>query len=660
MTSSHESQGTEPAVAADRPSAPFHLFVYGTLMSPTVFRAVLGRRLSVLPTDVQDDPSVALAREAVLPGYTKVSPDNAYLYAVPDPQGRIRGYCVGPLEPECMDALEQYEGRNYRRVEVEVRTASDAVRAYAFVGDEAQMSHTFGYEFRDHLKQEVLLREKIDAILGELQRALGREDTEVDRRALAELHGQTIRDLMRQHFESAGISNFYIRQALEGRQLRDYQRILSQPRAAELSYPYLALVIRQVLFNEIEERIRTDFRYDLDRMRISNRFYERTVSTLATLRLLNEQPALLEMLAADALVDVRFDSQHHLIDFIRWAVSAADAVYNPAEAHAHIRYVRTHMGRGSIPLGAEVEFSNTGHWVIAQPEGLEAVDPVYQGFQYFSDFGLDILMWKLGGHVDDHREKVSDRPKRGFLELAFGNLSIAANLSKPITDDPWLLNQLIHETMRFYPVRPHSVHISLQLPHDQPYEPDRALPPAVMRCLFAMLGDPRRCLDGKVRLVRLTGSEIVTRGQAPAMLFSAIARRRSEGGEDGYDPDARRGPLVQQFKFLRLAPRINYEPVAVALKGLQIRYGPGNFLTAGQYRRSASLRQLWHDLLDWGDAPTPLPAAEIDDFLAAVHDGLARERHGQPAHGEAYIGFCLDHLRTELERFNAMLAASQA
>lgn len=103
----------------------------------------------------------------MLPGYKKISPDRTYLYAVPESHGRIRGYVVGPLPAKCLAALHAYEGRNYRQLRVRVLTAEGPVRAVVFVGKAEELSHAFGWEFRDHLKQEVLLRRKIDKALRE-------------------------------------------------------------------------------------------------------------------------------------------------------------------------------------------------------------------------------------------------------------------------------------------------------------------------------------------------------------------------------------------------------------------------------------------------------------------------------------------------------------
>ncbi len=631
---------------------PFHLFAYGTLTQPMVFRAVLGCRM-VHRASEADGKSTFLSREGVLAGYKKISPDNTYLYAVPDPQGRIHGSVIGPLPGECLAALQRYEGKNYRRRRLMVQTADGPVRAVTFVGNLGELQHSFGYEFHDHLKQEVLLRGKIEtALLASESRRL-RTDDEATRRALSELHGPTIRDLVRRHFDAGGISNYAIRQAIQDSPLPEFGDLLDEHEARKLVPHYLTLLVRQVLFNQIEDRIRDEFRFDLDRMRISEKFYERTISALATLRMLNSQGPLLALVEGDVLTDVPFGS-HRLIDYVCWAVVAAEAIYDPTLARSGIDYIRNHMGGGTIPLGTELEFSNIGHDVILDPAGRRRRDPKYDGFLYFRDFALDTLTWKLGGHVDDHYVKSSERRRRGFFELAFGSLSVEEEISKPITDDPWLLNQVIHETMKFYDISPHSLHISLQLRSARPPEQDRALPLGVMKCLFALAGDLRRDKDGRLRLARIAGQEIIRKEPDMHMLFSQIARRRSTNEQD-YGPVSR-GRWVQQFKFLRLSPSINFEPIIMALKGLQIHYRPGSFMTSGQYQGKGKLKELFDQLVHWGHSPGQLSRAEIEEFISGVRDGLMKEHRGRPAHSKAYIAYCLSHLRSALADFNAALS----
>jgi gamma-glutamylcyclotransferase (GGCT)/AIG2-like uncharacterized protein YtfP len=617
-----------------------------------VFRAVLGVRLIVGQSAPAQDRQgeFHMAKEAVLAGYKKISPDDTYFYAVPDPAGRIRGYVVENLPGRCLAGLHHYEGRNYRKVRVTVQTSAGPVKAFAYVANLAQLQHSFGWRFHDPFKQEVLLRNKIEKILLEDQASRLHTSDKFSRLALRELHGLTVRDLVRQHFEAGGISNFIIHNAIRQEPLREFGQLPSQDDAADFLPGYLALLVRQVLFNQLEDRIRADFRFELDGLQISDRYYERTVSILAALRLLNDQPMLLDLLTRKASVELPLD-RTPLIECVRWSVQAADTVYDQAAAKAQLEFIRRNMRAGYVPLGAELEFSNVGHTVISDPEAAAVRDRQYAGFLYFRDFALDILTWKLGGHVDDHRVKFSDQRRRGFFELALGSLSVAESISKPITDDPWLLGELIQAGMRFYPVRPHSLHISLQIRSFTKAMDNHPLPLGVLKSLFALAGQPVRSDEGRVQISRIAGEEIIRASPDIQMLFSQVSRRHSTA----MDSPLTQGRWVQQFKFLRLGPDINYERVILALKGLQMHYKCGSFLTAQQYRAHPALREVFGELLAWGQDVSPLTAGEQADFLSGVQAGLLRERKGRPAHSRDYINQCLEGLKSDLETFNQSL-----
>lgn len=635
---------------------PFNLFVYGTLMSPVVFRAVLGRRLVFTAADA-DNVDAFLARQAELKGYRKISPDNTYLYAVPDSPSVLEGYLIGPLPGECMAALLKYEGRNYSRKTVTVTTRDSAYRAVAFVANRKQLEHSFGYQFHDPLKQEILLRRKIEIALLEAEREQLHTDRKIARRAIAQLHGPTIRDLIRQHFESGGISDYAIRHSIKDTPLRDFARVVHDRQAQLLAPHYLAMVIRQAIFNEMEEQIRRDFRYELDRMGLGDRFYERTISSLAALQILNARRELLDLIIGDCLTDLRF-TENRLVDFVQWAIVAADAVYEPATAKRQLAFIGDSRAGGRTPLGAELEFSNIGHQVVRDPEGLAFRDQQYDGFLYFADFGLDALTWKLGGHVDDHHEKASNRPRRGFFEIALGSLSIQENISKPITSDPWVLAQVIQEARKFYHIAPHSLHVSMQLRSTHHPMQSRLLPLGVMKCLFALGGDPCPKPDGAT-ISRLANYEIARTDPTPQMLFSEISIRRSSTAEGpGMALTSEGAPVagryVQQYKFMRLTSAIDYEPIVLAMKGLQISLRPGSFLLPSQYKSSAKHRDLFHSLMAWGRNPTPLAQIEIDDLLDHARQGLMTEYRRKPAHEISYIDACLARLRETLLKFNRL------
>jgi hypothetical protein len=182
-----------------------------------------------------------------------------------------------------------------------------------------------------------------------------------------------------------------------------------------------------------------------------------------------------------------------------------------------------------------------------------------------------------------------------------------------------------------------------------------------MKCLFALAGDPALAPDGRVRIRRLTGEEIVSFDPEPHMMFSDISRRHSSEADEAFSSvrtRRNRGTYVQQFKFIRLAPNINYEPLAMALKGLQISRRPGSFLTAEQYRTSPKHRRAFEDLVAWANDLEALGESDMTTFLDAVEEGLAMEHLGLPVHSAAYIAWTLGQLRQDMERFNALLAAA--
>ncbi len=637
----------------------FHLFVYGTLRSPAVFRGVLGMRLVTKKEDVIEGQTV-LVRRAVLNGYKVISPDNTYLYAVPDKLGRVQGCIIGPMPIDCLQTLRKYEGRNYSRRKVTVATKGGNEKATAFVANVKHLEHDFGYQFRDTFKQEILLHQKIDSALLETEKKHLHTDENLTRRAVGELHGSRIRDLIRKHFESGGISDYAIRHSLLDAPLPDFARISNDPVAQTMAEHYLSMVVQQVIFNQMEDRVHREFHYELDRMGLSETYYDRTVSSLAALRFMNSNAQLLYLLVADCLNDLSFQSDR-LVDFVRWGIVAADSMYNPKIIKQHLAFIRNHIGGGYIPLGAELEFSNIGQHVITDPTGTTLQDNQYNGFLYFRDFGLDVLTWKLGGHIDDHYEKSSERPRRGFFEAALGNLSIQENISKPITDDPWVLNQLIHETRRFYKIAPHSVHISLQL-RSSSHRPvrDKVLSLATLKGLFALGGDLGRDSDGRIVISRLAEGEIVSDDGGRHMQFCEISRRHSTRKDDHFSnvhTDTVKGVHVQQFKFLRLSEELNYELITMAIKGVQMSVAPGTFMTFDQYTNSRTHRRRFDHLMEWGMSPTPLSETDIETFLKQVYKGLKTERRGKSAHNAAYISWAFTQLRYLLQEFNNKLTA---
>ena len=161
-----------------------------------------------------------------------------------------------------------------------------------------------------------------------------------------------------------------------------------------------------------------------------------------------------------------------------------------------------------MPLGAEIELSNLGAAAVEPQMSIQKrLDSVYDGFRYFNDFYMDVLSWKLGGYIDDHRGSTDQKRKMGFLELAPGRLNIAGELSRPATADPWLLNQLIHSIVDFYDIEPHSLHLSFQLRKNQ-INSQRVLPLGFVKCLLVLGGGLQQKSTGRLWVSRIGYDEI--------------------------------------------------------------------------------------------------------------------------------------------------------
>jgi hypothetical protein len=245
------------------------------------------------------------------------------------------------------------------------------------------------------------------------------------------------------------------------------------------------------------------------------------------------------------------------------------------------------------------------------------------------------------------------------LELAPGRLNIAGELSRPATADPWLLNQLIHEITAFYNVRPHSLHLSFQLRKNQ-IGRQKVLPLDFVKCLLALGGGLQKKKTGRLWISRMGYDEITQRNDGEELVFARTSKRRWYLGEDEIadKPPAQATAYIQQYKFIRLEGRANYEPLILCLKGLQLAYNPADYLSAEQLKRSKRLQQQYEDLKKWAAAPTEISPQIISKFLNTVQDGLMNERHRRPAHKLHYIDWALNAIDVQLQMFNKQLKES--
>jgi gamma-glutamylcyclotransferase (GGCT)/AIG2-like uncharacterized protein YtfP len=633
-----------------------NLFVYGSLREPGIFKSVSS--LGFTTDKSRTSEETLLAEPAMLPYYRKVTPDNVYFYAVPDVSSKIEGFVIHDVPPSAMAEINRYEGKRYDRETVHVNTAKGMVKAQAYLATHESMKKHFGDRFHVNLIHELWLRKRIGEFIKKRTRP-GEEtaDANLERRAERELLATTERDLVISHYRSDAFSDYYLEHELD-RPRPSIKPLRDEPAVAPFAKNYLSLVVKQVILNQLDERIQSHYRFELEHMRTSERYFKRSVSLLVALQMINTDDV--ELIINKALKVMPFQ-KYDLIDYVKYAVQAADSIFDPRVALSYLEHIRASFHPGLIPLGAEIELSNLGPAAVEpRKSSQKKSDPAYDGFRYFHDFYLDVLSWKLGGYIDDHTG-ADDRSRRyGFLELAPGRLNIAGELSRPVTADPWLLNQLIREIIVFYNIHPHSLHLSFQL---QKYQigHQKVLPLDFVKCLLALGGGLQKNKSGKLWISRIGYDEITQQSDGrEELVFARTSKRRWFLGEDEVadKPPIQTVAYTQQYKFIRLSQEVNYEPLIMCLKGLQMACNPADYLTAEQLEKNKKLSQEYEDLKKWALEPDVIDQKIIGKFLDTISVGLMNERRRRPAHKLHYIDWALNAIDAQLQMFNKQLKES--
>src|SRR4030042_1569338 len=463
----------------------FNLFIYGSHRDRRSFQSVCGFSFTRKASKV--DQYTLLAEPAMLPGHRRVSPDNVYFYAIKEPSSKIEGYVIYDVPGSTMKEIDSYEGRRYDRETVRVNTANGPARAQASLVSHESMRKHFGDRFHVNLIHELWLRKRIEKFIKKHTRPGEKtEDAEMERRAARELLATTERDLVMSHYQSDAVSDYYLEHELD-RPRPSIKKLYDDPEVKPFINNYLTLVIKQVLLNQLDERIQQSYRFELEHMRTSERHFKRSVSLLIALQMINSNSKTVELIVKKSLQTMPYE-KNELIDYVKYAVHAAKSLFHDGIAKAHLERIRSNFHPGIVPLVISIELSNLGSAAVKPQRSLQKkIDTTYDGFNYFYDFYFDLLSWKLGGYIDDHSGS-TDRARRcGFFELAPGRLSLAGEISRPATAAPWLLNPLILEIVAFYGVRPHSLHISLQLRKNQ-LGSQKVLPLSFAKCLLALGG----------------------------------------------------------------------------------------------------------------------------------------------------------------------------
>jgi len=92
-----------------------HVFTYGTLMFPEVWRAVVGKEFETAAATA-DGFEIYYVREAVYPGIIAM------------PNGSVSGVVYFNVDVESLDRLDVFEGDDYRRQPIEVTRSDNGLK----------------------------------------------------------------------------------------------------------------------------------------------------------------------------------------------------------------------------------------------------------------------------------------------------------------------------------------------------------------------------------------------------------------------------------------------------------------------------------------------------------------------------------------------------
>ncbi len=598
------------------------LFVYGSLHNDQYFQILTGRSL----------PS----QSAELLDHRRIQPKNSFAFAVPWKGSSVRGKLLSGVTSAILKRLDEYEdeGRLYHRRVALCRTDAGTVPAFVYIGDPKALRSYIKRGFQERDRIEEFVQRQVDRYLEhKADRCLLMDRGHFALRVTRELLSEEIESILRQHFTEARLPQFIIKHEIENANLPSLDWVAADPKAMRYAGNYMALTVKFMIFNQLEERFRNDYR---GHVQASDDFYHRTLSALMALKLLTDRQEQLHQAMAQARVNGYADDLKYT-DYAIAAIMIADELYNRRSADGIVAWLNGNRHPGVQPIGAELEFSNLGRHAIGAGEDQ---DPIYDGFYYFYDYDLMRRGWKLGAHIDDHGFLTkADTHTRGFIELAFGRYKLLGDISKPATMDPWVLAQMIRLAINYIDIRPHSLHVSIQTSPDSPFQ--AWADPQHIFCLLLLGGDVSADERGVLRELRVYHEEISH--PDVGICLSRLNRHHK-------NPDDTHWSSVVEFQFPRLRANYDYQPLIMALKGIQASANPYPLKGIKNCPDPTYLAELENALKRWAAAPVPVPQASLDGFLGLVAQGL--EEEGRQAGGGYH-----DYARSILEEIEGQLRA---
>ena len=573
------------------------LFVYGTMMSDQHVRLLLNRRVD--------------SESAVLHNYMRVVPPGAFYFVVKQHGATATGRLLKDLSPDELARLDAFEdeGNLYFRRVVVVRTSDNRLRrCMTYVGNIPALQRSFAKEILFEDRYSLYLERKIDQLL----ETIDPDRREITRRALRELMGAEVDTLIESHFDGNYICNYLMVQAFNDAKPPVLDEVMKREELRPYADNYIKLACKHIIFNQFVELIRHQFP---NAVRVSKKYFRHGLALLLGFLYYNRHSFQIEAMMKEKSLD-RIVPGRLYGDYAVLCINLVEEVYRKEEMHELCDYVAYHWYSTPTPLGAELEFSYLGARAVVGEPG---EDPHFDGFYWFNDFDMQRRLWRMGGHVDSHRDVVAGAERhRGFLEYAFGRFNIVGDLSLPLFDCPWGMSKLINEAVRFLGIPPHSLHISMELPrHKLPYDALTPHEESDLVCLLMLGGDLRKDENGHLREWRIFNGELDT-NMMGSLNFSSRKYHYSRP-----DQSQNEAADVMEYKFMRLRQEeTDYSHIIMALKGYQFGAHPRPLSIPPKGEKELP-EQVF--MRKWAADPQPIRRDEIYSFLEKVERGIQEE-----------------------------------
>jgi len=302
---------------------------------------------------------------------------------------------------------------------------------------------------------------------------------------------------------------------------------------------------------------------------------------------------------------------------IEWMVyHANEAVNKLLSSEQPLPDIRE-LYNSETPMGVELEFSNEG---TNAGNFFEEGGPALRNFSKYDHYHLLKFMWRFGAYIDSNLRIKQLIKKGGFLEYTFTGKGGKPGTTRPLTPSPALAAGLINEAVKFTPVRPHSLHFSVEMNKNSGRN-DITFEELIF---FLMMTGDFGIKDGRLVETRFFDGD-----------FKGIAVVRDRLNAEGIKMTIEYAHMRLSRDFVREGM---YEPLVMFLLGSKNVW---SFAPIAGWRNS---------LMDWALRPRA-PKVDREKLYNALESGLLKEKT-LPEH---YIRYNINEMRKILDKRTAQI-----